>query len=73
MVSEEKVVVKVLTVDATRCTECGLCELACSMRNVGEFNPARSRIQVIRAKKVIGAGIMQEDPVDPRRGQDDGI
>ncbi len=47
MVSEEKVVAKILTVDATRCTECGLCELACSMRNVGEFNPARSRIQVI--------------------------
>ena len=47
MVSEEKVVTKILTVDVTKCTECGLCEMACSMRNVGEFNPARSRIQVI--------------------------
>lgn len=38
---------KILTVDATQCTGCGICEMACSMRNVGEFNPARSRIQVI--------------------------
>ena len=38
---------KVLTVDATKCTGCGTCEMACSMRNAGEFNPSRSRVQVI--------------------------
>ena len=38
---------KVLTIDATRCTGCGTCELACSLRNTGEFNPSRSRIQVV--------------------------
>ncbi len=37
----------ILTVDADKCTGCGLCEMACSMRNAGEFNPARSRIQVV--------------------------
>ncbi len=38
---------KILTVDATKCTGCGTCELACSLKNAGEFNPARSRIQVL--------------------------
>ena len=38
---------KILTVDPTKCTGCGDCEMVCSMRNTGEFNPARSRIQVI--------------------------
>lgn len=38
---------KILTVDATKCTGCGTCELACSLRNTGEFNPSRSRIQVL--------------------------
>ena len=30
-----------------KCTGCRLCELACSLRNAGEFNPARARIQAI--------------------------
>ena len=38
---------KILTVNTTKCTGCGTCELACSMKNTGEFNPTRSRIQVI--------------------------
>ena len=38
---------KILIVDPSRCTGCGACELACSIKNTGEFNPARSRIQVI--------------------------
>jgi len=40
-------VAKALIVNPDRCTGCGLCEMACSMRNTGEFNPSRSRIQVI--------------------------
>ena len=38
---------KTLIVNPAECTGCGACELACSMRNVGEFNPSRSRIQII--------------------------
>lgn len=38
---------KTLIVDSLKCTGCGACELACSMKHVGEFDPSRSRIQVI--------------------------
>ena len=38
---------KKLIVNPLLCTGCGACELACSMRNVGEFNPSSSRIQII--------------------------
>lgn len=37
----------ILTVNPSQCTGCGACELACSMRNVGEFNPSRSRIEIV--------------------------
>ena len=37
---------KIITVNPDECTGCRLCELACSLKNVGEFNPARSRIHV---------------------------
>lgn len=38
---------KILTVNTAKCTGCGTCELACSIKNTGEFNPSRSRIQVL--------------------------
>ena len=38
---------KVLVVNPDKCTGCGACELACSMTNTGEFNPSRSRIQIV--------------------------
>ena len=38
---------KILTIDPDKCVGCRLCEAACSLKNVGEFNPARARIQVI--------------------------
>ena len=38
---------KIITIDPNRCTGCRLCELACSLRNVGECNPARARIRII--------------------------
>ncbi|MFQ5894205.1 MAG: 4Fe-4S dicluster domain-containing protein [Nitrospinota bacterium] len=37
---------KSLLVHPDRCTACHMCELACSMRQRGAFNPAHSRIQV---------------------------
>ncbi len=37
-----------LVIDVERCTGCRNCELACSMRNVRSFNPARSRIQILK-------------------------
>jgi len=38
---------RTLIVNPLLCTGCGACEMACSMRNVGEFNPSRSRIRVV--------------------------
>lgn len=38
---------KVITVDVDRCTGCRACELACSLKNTGSFNPSRSRIRVL--------------------------
>jgi len=38
---------KVLTINPDKCTGCRGCELACSLKNAGEFNPVRSRIKVI--------------------------
>ena len=39
--------IKVFMVDPKKCTECGLCELACSYAKEGEFNPRKSRIYII--------------------------
>jgi Fe-S-cluster-containing hydrogenase component 2 len=36
-----------LLVVNSECTGCGAGEMACSMRNIGEFNPSRSSIQTI--------------------------
>ncbi len=38
---------KIIAVNPDKCTGCRLCELVCSLKNTGEFNPTRSRIQVI--------------------------
>lgn len=37
----------VFMVNPKKCTECGLCELACSFAKEGEFNPRKSRIYII--------------------------
>jgi Fe-S-cluster-containing hydrogenase component 2 len=42
---------KVLQVDMEKCTGCRTCEAACSLRNTGRADPARSRIKVIRYEK----------------------
>ncbi len=35
-----------LVVDASKCTGCRMCELACSLAKTGAFAPSRSRIRV---------------------------
>lgn len=37
---------KILMVDLAKCTGCRMCELVCSMKHHGEYNPAKSRINV---------------------------
>lgn len=37
---------KVLVVDPGKCTACRRCELACSFKHTGEFNPAAARLTV---------------------------
>ncbi len=39
---------KSLLMDPGKCTGCLQCELACSLINEGSFNPAKSRIKVIK-------------------------
>lgn len=38
----------ILSIDHEKCTGCRNCELACSIAHYKEFNPARSRIQVLK-------------------------
>lgn len=38
---------KIIEVKTERCNGCRMCELACSIKKLGEFNPARSRIHVV--------------------------
>jgi len=35
---------KMINVDIEKCTGCGCCELWCSFKHKGEFNPSKSRI-----------------------------
>jgi carbon-monoxide dehydrogenase iron sulfur subunit len=41
---------KVLIIDTDKCTGCKICELVCSMAKLGEFNPKKSYIRVLRNK-----------------------
>lgn len=38
---------KILVIEPDRCTGCALCEIVCSLRQVGVSNPQRSRIRVV--------------------------
>lgn len=38
-----------IVVDVEKCVACRCCEMACSLRNYGECNPARSRIFAVRS------------------------
>jgi len=37
-----------LTVDYTKCTGCRICELACSAKHEGRFQPSLARLKIIR-------------------------
>jgi anaerobic carbon-monoxide dehydrogenase iron sulfur subunit len=39
--------VKMIEVETERCNGCRMCEMACSIKKLGEFNPARSRVHVV--------------------------
>jgi len=38
---------RVLVADPKKCTGCGMCEIACSIKQTGMSSPARSRIRII--------------------------
>jgi ferredoxin len=42
---EERLMQKMLHIDANKCTGCLQCEMACSFENYGIFAPAKSRHQ----------------------------
>ncbi len=41
----------VILIDADKCSGCQMCEVACSLRNMGECNPERSRIRVVKSQQ----------------------
>jgi carbon-monoxide dehydrogenase iron sulfur subunit len=50
--------VKIITVNPSKCTGCRLCELACSLKNAGEFNPSKSRLRVIGFEELFSLPLM---------------
>jgi carbon-monoxide dehydrogenase iron sulfur subunit len=49
---------KIIAVDPNKCAGCRLCELACSLKNTGEYNPARARIHVSGFDEVFSLPVM---------------
>ena len=49
---------KILTVDPDKCYGCRVCELACSLKHTGEFNPSRARVQVMGYDEVFCLPVM---------------
>ncbi|MEE8619133.1 MAG: 4Fe-4S dicluster domain-containing protein [Dehalococcoidales bacterium] len=47
LMGRKQAVPKILIVNPVECTGCGACEMEYSMRNVGEFDSSRARIQII--------------------------
>ena len=43
---------KVLILDADKCTGCKLCELVCSAKRHGAYNPAKSLIRVLKNQEM---------------------
>ena len=41
----------IITIDVTKCTGCRMCEVACSLKHVGECNPDRSCIRVVMTEE----------------------
>lgn len=42
---------KIVLVDANKCTGCRVCELACSFKHEGVFQPTLSRIRVVKIEE----------------------
>jgi Fe-S-cluster-containing hydrogenase component 2 len=40
----------VIIINADKCSGCQMCEVACSLRNMKECNPERSRIRVVKSQ-----------------------
>ncbi len=49
---------KIITVNIEKCTGCRLCELACSLKNNGECNPATAMLQVVGFDELFSIPIM---------------
>jgi len=49
---------KFITVNIDKCTGCRLCELACSLKNSGECNPATAMIQVVGFDELFSVPMM---------------
>ena len=56
---------KMIVVNANKCSGCRLCELACSLKMVGEFNPARARMKVIGFEEPFALPLMCFQCEDP--------
>lgn len=50
----------VISIDHTKCTGCRTCEIVCSLRHVGECNPERSRIRILKSEE---NGIIKSVPI----------
>lgn len=46
-----------VSADPSRCTGCGVCELACALEKDGSFNPLRSRIRVVPLHPLVNVAI----------------
>lgn len=51
----EKTIVRrqFISADPSKCTGCGVCELACALEKEKSFNPLRSRIRVVRLHPLV--------------------
>ena len=49
---------KIITINPTKCTGCRMCELACSLKNEGEFIPIKARVQVIGFDEMFSLPLM---------------
>lgn len=55
---------KTVRSDSARCTNCGLCEIACSFVKFGTFNPERAYIRVNRRGPDMGYDVSFTDDCD---------
>ncbi|GAB4245006.1 MAG: 4Fe-4S dicluster domain-containing protein [Thermoleophilia bacterium] len=57
---------KMINVDIEKCTGCGACELVCSFKHHGEFNPLRARIhKTVYPEEAIAIPVLCRQCEDP--------